>query len=143
MTPIDPNMKLTDFSALLKRLPARVALLAMTMRGTHERIAVLVPRAGGRCVLCHATVMLDSSAWPVICWDEDGGGWCRDVADAVRRAEAPAAIVRGEYADGERVREADCIAIREALERAVAARWPARTRKIVPILPRSSAREPA
>ena len=139
MTFLDPDTKLTDFSALLKRLPVPVALLAMTMRGTHERIAVLVPRAGGRVTLCHAEVVLDAEAWPVICWDETGGGWCRDMHDAVRRAEAPPAIVPGEYADGERVREADCIEIRAALARAVAARWPARTRKIVPILPRESA----
>lgn len=139
MTPLDPDTKLTDFAALLRRLPGPVALLAMTMRGQQERIAVLVPRPGGRVTLCHAIIMLDAAAWPVILWDEDGGGWCRDINDAVRRAEAPAAIIPGEYTDGARVREADCAAIREALERAVSARWPARTRKIVPFLPREPA----
>ncbi len=97
---------------------SQVESLAAWLRDHGEQhVAVLLEGPEpGRWGLTHANLALDSSGWPVITWDPDGGGSCVSREEALRLARAPV-VPDIPAADGQRLAGYDCGAVLEALKR--------------------------
>ncbi len=83
----------------------------------HERVAVLLEGPEpARWGLCPADLALDFAGWPVIQWDQAGGGSCKSREEALHLARAPV-VPDVPAGDGQRLAGYDCGALLEALQR--------------------------
>ncbi len=135
-TPSDSLVAMEEALRLVESVPHCEAQAgASQLRDAHERISQVESLAAwlrdhgeqhvavllegperGRWGLTHANLALDSSGWPVITWDPDGGGGCASRKEALRLARAPV-VPDIPAADGQRLAGFDCASLVEALKR--------------------------